>query len=88
MISFKKNKTRLLSFEIRFLFIPNDYASCTFIGSIILRIVFKVLLSFQFIAHDEIVKAGNVVNERKREQEEADRQIFEDESEMRLVEQS
>ena len=49
---------------------------------------FKVLLSFQFIAHDEIVKAGNVVNERKREQEEADRQIFEDESEMRLVEQS
>ena len=49
---------------------------------------FKVLLSFQFTAHDEIVKAGNVVNERKREQEEADRQIFEDESEMRLVEQS
>jgi len=37
------------------------------------------------LAHDEIVKAGNVVNERKREQEEADRQIFEDESEMRVI---
>ena len=48
----------------------------------------KVLLYLHFIAHDEIVKAGNIVNERKREQEEADRQIFEDESEMRLVEQS
>ena len=45
-------------------------------------------MSLHFIAHDEIVKAGNIVNERKREQEEADRQIFEDESEMRLVEQS
>ena len=38
-----------------------------------------------FTAKDQMIKAGEIVNERKREQEEADQQDIQDESDMRLI---